>query len=108
MSIDAWLDECRRVARLCHLSEATGQGYPSTICRCLYSHGLAAMLAVVFGAGVSTLRALPRQVGVAWKQYDANPFTFKLSGYIPVSSGTCASSYFSINVPITSINDAKG
>jgi len=28
--------------------------------------------------------------------------------YIVVSFGTCSSSYFSINTPIASINDAKG
>jgi hypothetical protein len=79
MSIDAWLDECRKVARLRHLSDATVKGCLSTIRRFISFHGLAAMLAVVFSAGAITLHAGAQQGRVAWKRYDANPFTFKLA-----------------------------
>lgn len=79
MSIGTFLNDCRQVARLRHLSYATEKGYPSTIRRCIYSHGLAAMLAVVFSAGMITVRAGAQQRRAAWKQYDANPFIFKLA-----------------------------
>jgi hypothetical protein len=74
-----FLDEYRRVARLRRLRDATEKGCLSTICRFIYFHGLAATLAVVFGAGVITLHAGAQQGRAAWKQYNANPFTFKLA-----------------------------
>jgi hypothetical protein len=79
MSTGDFLDEYRRVARLRHLSAATVKGYLSTIRRFIYFRGLAAMLAIVFSAGVMSGHAGAQQGRVAWKQYEANPFTFKLS-----------------------------
>jgi hypothetical protein len=80
MSKTISLDELpRKVARLRRLSDGTEKGYPSTILRFIYFHGLAVMLAVVFGTGVITLHAGGQRGRVVWKQYDANPFTFQLS-----------------------------